>query len=783
MTSVAATGSPRTASLVAVVEHWTSGRRALLTGSAIMLVLAVGFFNPIFRSNATFSDVAGHQTAIWPWTATPTGFTDTYPQSDEADSVYPWIVFSERAFRSGTIALWNPDSLGGTPFLTNGLGVALYPPRVLMQLLVPPSWVHDLLMMLQVFLSGVAMFALLRAFATGFLGSLLAGVAWMFASFNFAWIQLEIVGAFAVFLPLGLLCAFYANQRRSWWWASAAGLSLGFAALGSSLQLAGPLVFAVAIYAACLGLREIWQVWPDRRAAASALGRPALMGIVAGCISAPITLPSLILSRQIGRQPIPLDFIRTQSVHWRTFVENSFVAPSLPTTALTMNFQAVWVGGAVAVFAVFAVVALPLRRTGASLGRVLTLATALVLGGTIVAFIPYHLVPGFSFLTALGRMADFWCFGVALLGGLGLDRALQLSHRLGERAGPSRAMVIRAASAAIAIVVILFTAYQTMSYARSINPPFQPRTSADLYPATPAIRAIQRDAAARPATEPQRILPLRIANPSMYASHAMVFGIESAAGYESLAVSRTIDFWRVVSGEKPAAVIASPLQNAFIANYYPATTRFDLLARAGVTTLLTPPDVANDPSWRKRHATPLTIRPIYSGPDGRVMDVTQAVPRAFVVHRADVVETPAAALARYATPAFSYRRTVVLERSDGALASRRGSGAPTIATALHRGLNGATWQVKSSTPGYLVLLDSWAPGWSVSVNGHSARVLHANYAFRAVEVPAGTSAVKLVYRPGGFIAGLWLATATIVGFVLAAGALLYRRRRQAPPGG
>ena len=42
----------------------------------------------------------------------------------------------------------------------------------------------------------------------------------MFASFNLLWIQFEFVEAFAAFLPLGLLCAYLASQRRSWWWAS-----------------------------------------------------------------------------------------------------------------------------------------------------------------------------------------------------------------------------------------------------------------------------------------------------------------------------------------------------------------------------------------------------------------------------------------------------------------------------------------------------------------------------------------------------------------------------------
>jgi hypothetical protein len=764
-------------SAIGSVERWTSGRRAFLTAATILLLLALGFFNPIFRAHATYSDVAAHQSVIWPWAATPTGFLDTAPQSDQADTIYPWTVFGERAFRSGTIPLWNPDSLGGTPFLTNGLGMTLYPLRIGLQLLVPASWVHDLIMLIQLFTSGFAMFALLRVLRVGFSGALLAGIAWMFASFNTAWMQLEFIGAFATFLPLALLCAYVASERRSWWWAAAGGVALGLATLGSSLQLAGPLVVIVAICVVCLALRDLRAEWPNRARSLAAIGRPLVMGAVTVGLSAPITLPSLILSRQIGRQAVPLDFLRTQSVSWWSFLK-TFQTPSLPPTEATMNRQAVFVGGAVAVFALFALIALPFRRPGASLGRILLVITLLVCGGTVAVALPYHLIPGFSFLTQLGRMLAFWCFAVALLGGLGLDHALQLTRRVSARRG-ERASAIRVLSLGAAACVIVFTTYQAMSYARSVNPPFQPRTKADLYPATPAIRAVEQDAAARPPTQPQRLLPLRITNPAIYASHAMVFGIESAAGYESLAVQRTVDFWRVITGEKADDVSASPLSTAFIPSYTTGAVRYDLLPRAGITTLYAPPDLLVDPDWKKRPGTPLLLSTVFSGPDGRVMKVTAAVPRAFVVHRASVVGSEAEALARYANPSFPYRSRVVLERGDDKPAARRGTGGPTIASAVHRGLNGTSWRVASPTPGYLVMLDSWAPGWRATVNGRAARVLHANYAFRAVEVPAGRSLVKLVYRPAGFVVGMWLAALTSAALGLAGAVTLIRRRRSA----
>jgi len=49
--------------------------------------------------------------------------------------------------------------------------------------------------------------------------------------------------------------------------------------------------------------------------------------------------------------------------------------------------------------------------------------------------------------------------------------------------------------------------------------------------------------------------------------------------------------------------------------------------------------------------------------------------------------------------------------------------------------------------GFLVLSDQYFPGWFASVNGRSAPIQRANYAFRLVEVPAGQSTVEFWYSP------------------------------------
>lgn len=75
-----------------------------------------------------------------------------------------------------------------------------------------------------------------------------------------------------------------------------------------------------------------------------------------------------------------------------------------------------------------------------------------------------------------------------------------------------------------------------------------------------------------------------------------------------------------------------------------------------------------------------------------------------------------------------------------------------------------------SARGYVVLLDSFAPGWRARVDGRPAAMSRANLFFRAVEVPAGTHVIDYVYRPAWMIAGLGVSAAAVVAGLAAAAA-------------
>ena len=58
-------------------------------------------------------------------------------------------------------------------------------------------------------------------------------------------------------------------------------------------------------------------------------------------------------------------------------------------------------------------------------------------------------------------------------------------------------------------------------------------------------------------------------------------------------------------------------------------------------------------------------------------------------------------------------------------------------------------ETDAATPAYLVLSDTFDPGWSATVDGQPAPIWPAYVAFRAVYLPQGTTHGRFQLPPGG----------------------------------
>jgi len=69
--------------------------------------------------------------------------------------------------------------------------------------------------------------------------------------------------------------------------------------------------------------------------------------------------------------------------------------------------------------------------------------------------------------------------------------------------------------------------------------------------------------------------------------------------------------------------------------------------------------------------------------------------------------------------------------------------------------------VQAERPGWLLLSDTWYPGWKATVDGENRPVYRADYLFRGVALDAGQQRVVFEYRPVSFTMGLLLGLAAL----------------------
>jgi hypothetical protein len=110
---------------------------------------------------------------------------------------------------------------------------------------------------------------------------------------------------------------------------------------------------------------------------------------------------------------------------------------------------------------------------------------------------------------------------------------------------------------------------------------------------------------------------------------------------------------------------------------------------------------------------------------------------------------------------------VVLELEDGAVLADElgdcstnapGAGPPQV---LELGPNHLEIRMDAPTAGWLLLSDSWYPGWRASVDGRRVQILPANYLFRAVPLEAGEHVVVFQYQPISFWLGLVISLVAV----------------------
>jgi hypothetical protein len=149
---------------------------------------------------------------------------------------------------------------------------------------------------------------------------------------------------------------------------------------------------------------------------------------------------------------------------------------------------------------------------------------------------------------------------------------------------------------------------------------------------------------------------------------------------------------------------------------------------------------------------------VYDHPDGRVYELADVLPRI-----------------RFAARAFSDPGLRTFDRLLAARDERASrelfvdaasppakDGGPGRVVLVSRSSGTIEARIEGEGGGWLALAEAFDPGWTADVGGRSTPVYRANGPFIAVPVPAGSSVVRVRYRPRSFFFGAALSALGLV---------------------
>lgn len=247
----------------------------------------------------------------------------------------------------------------------------------------------------------------------------------------------------------------------------------------------------------------------------------------------------------------------------------------------------------------------------------------------------------------------------------------------------------------------------------------------------------------------------------------MLVGVQDARGYDSVIPRQYAEYWRLM--EEPHGLLYNRIHKLV----EPGSLESPFLDLLNVKYVLTLENI-DLPGYTEVYRGEMNI---YRNDD--------CLPRAFVVERGELVGSGAEALAAMREPGFDPRSVVVLEKTSDAQTEAPVPVNPTTPSSPEASAwvtsyraNEVQVSLRSPGPAYLVLADSYFPGWKATVNGQPAEVLKADYNFRAVAIGPGESHVVFRYDPFSFKLGGFISL--ISALILVLGLVVLVGRRFAP---
>jgi hypothetical protein len=754
----------------------------IVGASGLLALLTAGFFWQILLVPNTWMPAGG---------------------GDLAPFLFPNYRFAAEQLKQGVIPLWNPHLYGGIPFAADIQNGLFYPINLVLFFSVPKvTFTHlQWLAIFHFWWAGTAMYLLLR------LGGKLHPLAALAGAVAFEFSDLFVVHfgnlnmiAVAAWLPLVFLCFQKALERHSAGLAALAGTLLAGATLAGHVQITLFILLAVGMVAVWTAVTRLSLDRPADTAYASQTSFPGFLypigylgltlGVTIG-LSALLLLPAYEMSQHTPRANLPYVEAAQYSLHPAQvaglLVPNFFGRDPALHWGPWNRVETGYIGILTLVLALLAVI---LRRgwlRGFFIGLAL-LAFVLALGGEAVLHgWLYALVPGFNQLRAPARFILLLDFALAALAASGLDALLHA--RQADQSPLRRLLASLSWIVGGLLVVSLPLSYFALLLTQDRDPAIFQRAAAAaqgtvflalLAGASLTLLYLAGSGRLRGLGLGLSAIGLIVfdlfslgsgvdvgrRDPTSGFQHAAALAfLKSDAGHDRLEVTTDVWHWW-----QPNTALLNELYDVW-GLYNPLaladTRRYweGIGERRGVRyNFLGVKYIVAGKGGAPADAEPGAIVPVFDGdPEVNVYLNRAALPRLLFVGRAVAVDDHEEAWRAIGSSDFVPARAVILE--DLAILEPETSPQASLALLAYE-LHRVHVEVETDVPGYLVLSDAYYPGWQAKLDGQPTPLYRANFAFRAVRVPAGKHLVSFEFRPRIWLIGLGLSGLTAVGLVI-----------------
>ncbi len=793
------------------------------TGILAIFVATIISFYPIFLGKIPLN---GHNLVSFfspwiyeKWSGYPAGVPAKPGILDQLRIYYPYMRLTQESYRLGQLPLWNPYNFAGNPHMAEWQSGVFYPLHILLPFLpLPIYW--TLYQIVGIFFSGLFTYLYLRNLKISKLSSVFGGLTFSLSTFMFTWNAEVVVTPHSIlWLPTMLLLIdkFLTNPKWRYW--------LLFISSGVASVLSGywqTTFYVLGFSGLYVFLRALSISHVDNRTATKMICLLLFAYILIASLTAFHLLPTAELYARSSRPVVNLradlqEILKGYLLKPQWLI--TYLVPDFfghPTTRNNFSYS----NGTYYEWALFAgtlqVIVLPflflLKDKGLKL-----LATSYLLLAILAASLSFDLpwsrwvydaqVPVLSTGIA-NRILFIPAFVLAVVSAFSLHAWQQASEKI--RRQITVITLIFWGLVFVCIWLFLFKTAPTMGFPELRFPVnwFNVSRRNTVIPTlvflsgsfclltgaykrkllTVSIAVLAAGAVIQnlyqlhkftPFTESKFIYPQHStvkwlqqnADVNRYLGYngvfmnynfATQFGIYTIEGYDSLNDFRRTQLFVAAQKKGELTTDLSRSADVTLDSNFSNPDILRMLQLTGTKYLV---DHSEYPDALDKKSKPVLPddkqKLVFQDGDWKIYEYLDALPRAFLVGSYVVEPNDQAAVKKLFDPSIDLQQTVILSKEP----QLKPEPDPTSnLEIISYTPNKIEFKYKSGKNQLLFLSDTYHPGWWTKIpNSQPNQVIPANFAFRAVTLPAGEGSVEMYYMPQSFTLGLKI---TLMGILL-----------------